>query len=448
MKKLFIPIILLLALFCITSQLSAMIIDIQINGPDELKNQKDAINRTIETRCLASGIDTGKYNKLGIGINKLGDIYSFDAILDITPPKAFHKDMKSFAELTSTIDEMIASLFSLSQAEPSTPSEAVKDINLDFMATSITLLNSIIYVADNKNIYMVKDGYPTIWSTIKEVGPIFRIWPYQDSIIALCKHASTYNKDEFITYQIKDGVIVKNWTGVTLPMGNGLIRTDIRMIPDLTQEVNRWSSTKAVDGTPDLLPAYIDPLASVIAEIIPSLKDKELITFSSSTGNLLVYSHDMKNPKESSKSAWQKFTGAFTLSDIDKKSIWSSEARFSRLPLYLEQLYMEKNQDEAGGKQREIDYFIPPRITVADKSIVTIDNNQGLWRVLEKATSYKSCQIRVYTWNENDFVETSPLKSSLGYCADIAVNNDIILALIVTDKGTKIRTVSLKGNIK
>ena len=448
MKKLFVLIISFVALFGITSQLSAMVIDIQINGPDELKNQKDAINRTIETRCLANGIDTVKYSKLGIGINKLGDIYSFDAILDGTPPKAFHKDMKSYSELTSTIDEMIVSLFSPRLDQATTPSVDIKDINLDFMATSITLLNNNIYVSDNKNIYLIKDGNATIWSTIKEVGPIFRLWPYHDSIIALCKHASTYNKDEFITYQIKDGVIVKNWTGVALPMGDGLIRTDIRMIPDLTQETNRWSSTKAIDGTPDLLPAYIDPLASIMAEIIPSLKDKELITFSSSTGNLLVYSHDMKNPKESSKSSWQKFTGAFTLSDIDKKSIWSSETQFSRLPLYLEQLYVEKDQDGAGGKQREIDYFIPTRITVADKSIVTIDNNQGLWRVLEKATSYKSCQIRVYTWNENDFIETSPLKSSLGYCADIAVNNDIILALIVTDKGTKIRTVSLKGNIK
>ena len=448
MKRLFVLIISLFALLGIASQLSAMALDIQINGPDELKNQKDAINRTIETRCLANGIDTSKYSKLGIGINKLGDIYSFDAILDGTPPKAFHKDMKSFTELTTTIDEMIISLFSPRQDQITTPSIAIKDITLDFNATSITLLNDNIYVSDATNIYLIKNGNATKWHTIKEVGPIFRIWSYQDTVIALCKHAYTYNKDEFITYQIKDGAIIKNWTGVVLPMGNGLIRTDIRMIPDLTQEVNRWSSTKAVDGTPDLLPAYIDPLASVMAEIMPLPKDKELITFSSSTGNLLVYSHDMKNPKESSKSSWQKFKGAFTLSDVDKESIWSSETQFSRLPLYLEQLYVEKDQDEAGGKQREIDYFIPARIIVADKSIVTIDNNQGLWRVLEKSTSYKSCQLRVYTWNENDFIETSPLKSSLGYCADIAVNNDTILALIVTDKGTKIRTVSLKGNIK
>jgi hypothetical protein len=447
MKRLLVLIISLVALFGITSQLSAMAIDIQINGPDELKNQKDAINRTIETRCLANGIDTGKYNKLGVGINKLGDIYSFDAILDGTPPKAFHKDMKSFAELTSTIDEMIASLFSLKQGPVTTPSVAIKDISLDFNATSITLLNDNIYVSDNTNIYLIKDGNASSWWTLKEVGPIFRIWAYQDSIIALCKHTYTYNKDEFVTYQIKDGAIIKNWTGVVMPMGNGLIKTDISMIPDMTQETNRWSSTKAIEGTPDLLPAYIDPLASVMAEIMPWPNGKELITFSNSSGNLFVYSNNMKNPKESSKSFWQKFKGAFSLSDVDKNSLWSSETQFSRLPLYLEQIYFEKAADDPQGKQREVDYFIPPRIIVATNSMVTIDNNQGLWRVLDKVTSYKSCQIRVYTWNENDFIETSPLKSTLGYCPDFAVNNGLILALIVTDKGTKIRTVSLKGNI-
>jgi hypothetical protein len=448
MKRLFVLIISLVALLGIASQLSAMVIDIQINGPDELKNQKDAINRTIETRCLASGIDTGKYNKLGIGINKLGDIYSFDAILDGTPPKAFHKDMKSFAELTSTIDEMIASLFSPRPNQVTTPIVAIKDINLDFNATSITLLNDNIYISDNTNIYLIKDGNASRWWTLKEVGPIFRIWAYQDSIIALCKHTRTYNMDEFMSYQIKDGTIINNWTGVVIPMGNGLIRTDISMIPDLTQEPNRWSATKAIEGTPDLLPAYIDPLASVFAEIMPLPKDKELITFSTSSGNLLVFSHDMKNPKESSKGFCQKFKSAFTLSGVNKNSLWASQTQFSRLPLYLEQIYYEKNQDDPQGKQREIDYFIPTRITVVSNSIIAIDNNQGLWSVLDKVTSYKSCQIRVYTWNENDFVETSPLKSTLGYCPDIAVNNDSILALIVTEKGTKIRTVSLKENIK
>jgi hypothetical protein len=194
------------------------------------------------------------------------------------------------------------------------------------------------------------------------------------------------------------------------------------------------------------LPAYIDPLATVMAEIMPLPNGKELITFSNTSGNLLVYSHNMKNPKESSKSSWQKFKGAFTTSEVDKNSLWASETQFSRLPLYLEEIYIEKQRDDPDGRQKEVDYFIPPRIIVASNSIVTIDNNQGLWKVLQKVTSYKSCQIRVYTWNENDFIETSPLKSTLGYCADIAVNNDSIIALIITAKGTKIRTVSLKGN--
>ncbi len=448
MKKLSILIISIIALFGITSQLSAMAVDIQINGPDELKNQKDAINRTIETRCLARGIDTGKYNKLDIGINKLGDIYSFDAILDGTPPKAYHKDMKSFSELTSTIDEMISSLFSLTR--PPVAPAVTKDIRFDFKATSIVLLNENIYVSAKNTIYIIKDGKANAWWTCKGPGPIFRMWPYNDTIIALIKYNGGYNKDVFLTNQIKEGVTINTWTGVVLPMGNGLLQTDISMLPDLTQEINRWSSTKAVEGTPDLLPVSMDPLASVRADIMPWSDGKEIITFSSTNGKLRVYSKDMKNPKHSSKSSWEKFKGAFTFSDVDKKALWTSEIQFSRLPLYLEQIYIEKKSsasEDAESRETEIDYFLPPRIVVDSNSMITIDNNQGLWGVLDKVTIYKSCQIRVYTWNVNDFTETIPLRSTLGYGVDFAVTDDKILILIVTDEGTLLRTVSLKDNI-
>lgn len=451
MKKLFILIITVGAIFCITSQLSAMTIDTQINGPDELKNQKEAINRTVETRCLANGVDIGKFNNLGIHINKLGDVYSFDAILDTTPPKAFHKDMKSINDLTSTIDEMIASLFSVQPpSAPAAPAAKIKDTRLNFKATSIILLNDSIYVSGGNTIYLVNDAQATPWWSYKGPGPIFRMWPYKDTIIALIRYNGGYNQDVFVTHQIKDGAVINTWTGVVLPLGNGLAKADISMPPDLTQEINRWSSTKAVDGNPDLLPASMDPLASIRADIMPWSSGNEIITFSPTNGKLLVFSKDMKNPKESSKSWWQKTKDAFSLSDVDKKALWSSETQFSRLPLYLEQIYVERKttkSEDVESREQEVDYFLPPRIIVDSNHMISIDNNQGLWGMLDKVTIYKSCQIRVYTWNVNDFTETMPLRSTLGYCVDIAVNGDKILALIITDEETLLRTVSLKDNI-
>lgn len=451
MKKLFVLMISLGALFCITSQLSAMTINTQINGPDELKNQKDAINKTVETRCLANGVDIGKFNNLGIHINKLGDAYSFDAILDSTPPKAFHKDMKSINDLTSTIDEMISSLFSIQPpSAPVAPIAKIKDTRLNFKATSIILLNDNIYVSGDNTIYLINDGKATPWWSYKGPGPIFRMWAYKDTIIALVKYNGGYNQDVFLTHQIKDGAVINTWTGVVLPLGSGLAKADISMPPDLTQEINRWSSTKAIDGNPDLLPASMDPLASIRADIMPWSSGNEIITFSPSNGKLLVYSKDMKNPKQSSKSWWEKTKGAFTLSDVDKKALWASETQFSRLPLYLEQIYIEKKSstsEDAETREQEVDYFLAPRIIVDSNHMISIDNNQGLWGMLDKVTIYKSCQIRVYTWNVNDFTETMPLKSTLGYCVDIAVNGDKILALIVTDEGTLLRTVSLKDDV-
>ena len=451
MKKLFVLMISLGVLFCITSQLSAMTIDTQINGPDELKNQKDAINRTVETRCLANGVDIGKFNNLGIHINKLGDAYSFDAILDSTPPKAFHKDMKSINDLTSTIDEMIASLFTVQPpSAPITPIAKIKDTRLNFKATSIILLNDNIYVSGDNTIYSINDGKATPWWSYKGPGPIFRMWPYKDTIIALIRYNGGYNQDVFVTHQIKDGAIINTWTGVVVPLGDGLAKADISMPPDLTQEINRWSSTKAVEGNPDLLPGSMDPLASIRADIMPWSSGNEIITFSPSNGKLLVYSKDMKNPKQSSKSWWERTKGAFSLSDVDKKALWASETQFSRLPLYLEQIYIEKKSstsEDAESREQEVDYFLPPRIIVNSNYMITIDNNQGLWSTFDKVTFYKSCQIRLYTWDVNDFTETMPLRSTLGYCVDIAVIGDKILALIVTDEGTLIRTVSLKDNV-
>jgi hypothetical protein len=454
MKKSFILMLSLGVLFCIVSQLSAMTIDTQINGPDELKNQKDAINKTVETRCLANGIDIGKFNNLNIHINKLGDVYSFDAILDGTPPRAFHKDMKSINDLTSTIDEMIASLFTAQLSSvpviPVAPVAKIKDTRLNFKATSIILLNDNIYVSGGNTIYLVNDGQATPWWSYKGPGPIFRMWPYKDTVIALIRYNGGYNQDVFVTHQIKDGAVINTWTGVVLPLGNGLAKADISMPPDLTQEINRWSSTTAIDGSPDLLPITMDPLASIRADIMPWSTGNEIITFSPSNGKLLVYSKDLKNPKQSSKSWWEKTKGAFTLSDVDKKALWASETQFSRLPLYLEQIYLEKKSstsEDNESREQEVDYFLPPRIIADTNYMLTIDNNQGLWGILDKVTIYKSCQIRVYTWNVNDFTETMPLRSTLGYCVDIAVSGDKILALIVTDEETLLRTVNLKDDV-
>jgi hypothetical protein len=323
----------------------------------------------------------------------------------------------------------------------------IKDIELDFKATSITILNNNIYISDNKKtIYLLKDGNPSVWWTCKDKGPIYRIWAYQDSIMALVNHSQDFNNDVFVSYRIKDGEIIKTWNGAVLPMGKGLIWSDISMPPDLTEESNRWSATQVADGTPDLLFPGMDPLASLRAEVVPWCDGVEIIAFSGATGRLMVFSKDKTNPKKKSMGWWQKTKNALSGSE---DPIWSSEAQFSRLPLFIKQVYIEKTSKgmDAEPKEREVDYFIPPRILVDSGNMIAIDNNQGLWSIIDKATYFKSCQLRLYSWNGTDFTESFLMKSSFGYCVDITIKDGSVLALIVTDQGTKLRTVSLKANI-
>jgi hypothetical protein len=75
--------------------------------------------------------------------------------------------------------------------------------------------------------------------------------------------------------------------------------------------------------------------------------------------------------------------------------------------------------------------------------VMTIDNNAGLFGVLESSKNYKSCRIRSYSWSGTDFDERILFKTSLGYCTDIAIQNDMLLALIVKKKETLLTYTNL-----
>ena len=85
---------------------------VEITGPQELTSLKAGIEKSVITRCIAKGIALEKYQKITITLSKLGDIISYDALLDTKPVRAFHKDLKDTSALSATIDEMIDAIFS------------------------------------------------------------------------------------------------------------------------------------------------------------------------------------------------------------------------------------------------------------------------------------------------------------------------------------------------
>jgi len=399
---------------------------VQINGPDDLARLKPGIERSLQARLITRGIDLSTTGNLVVTISQMGANISFDAILATTPPKAYHKDIPSVDALSSTIDEMLTALFGSSSApEPAlkAPSarSATKSIELPYLLTSMTTRGDEVFVSDAGSIYKVKGDKAEVWWRIPEKDTIVRISAYQDSIIALTRHEKHFllnEPDQFISYRITDGRTTQKWNSAVVPSGNGLIAAVLKIAPDITFQSNRWSAPTPLEGQPAILPPGTDIIAATVQDVYPEHPGPETISFSPS-GKLQIAKA--------------------------KEIIWSSPTSFATLPTSLQEDYVTDSgsQDSVDDRKRTQYYFLPPRIVVSNGMVVTIDNNAGLFGVLEGGKVYKSCQIRSYVWAGEDFEERILYKTSLGYCTDIATQNDMLLALIVKKKGTNLTYTSL-----
>lgn len=392
---------------------------VQINGPDELAKIKPGIEQSIQARLIARGIDLSTPGNLTITLTQMGANLSFDAVLTAVPPRGFHKDIPGVDAVSSTIDEMLTEFFGPSEAPaPAAKAppvrSATKSIELPFQSTSIATMGETVFISDAGAIYKLQGDKTETWWTIPEKNTILRISAYQDSIIALTRHDRHFlinEPDQFVSYRIKEGRTVQKWTSAVAPIGDGLVSAALRIAPDITFQANRWTAPTTIEGRPIGLPAGTDIIAATIHDVAPRNPGPETITFSPS-GKLLISN--------------------------DKEIIWSSESSFATLPISLREDYIADAgaRDSADDRKRTQYYFLPPRIVVANGMVMTIDNNAGLFGILESSKTYKSCQIRAYAWSDMDFEERIIFKTSLGYCADIAVQDDLLLALIVKKKGS------------
>ncbi|HOO46641.1 MAG TPA: hypothetical protein PLM29_10460, partial [Deltaproteobacteria bacterium] len=66
---------------------------VEVIGTDDLVSLKAGIEKSIIARCISQGINLDANPELTITIFQLGDIISFDAVLDSQPPRAFHTDL-------------------------------------------------------------------------------------------------------------------------------------------------------------------------------------------------------------------------------------------------------------------------------------------------------------------------------------------------------------------
>lgn len=425
MKRALRSIIIFLGFILTPLALSAMETTVEVSGPDTLVPLKTAIEKSVPARCIAKGIDLSHYTKLTITLVQLGENISLDAILHSTPPRAFHKDLKGIDAVSPVLDEMIAALFftappSPAPAAPAPPSArpSIKTIDLGFQAVSVTAMESAVFLADEKTIYLLKDNTPSVWWQAPGRDQILRITAYQDSIIALTNH-----QDAFLTYRISNGRSVQEWPRAVMPIGNSLIAATLKIAPDDTFASNRWTSTSSIEGAPVTLPIGTDILATTMGDILPQEPGPEIITFSP--------------------------MGKLTIS-AGKTKLWNSEKEFARLPLSLKEEYFVRqfSDDDAAEIDTRIEYYyMPPRILIAGGMVIIINNNPGLWGmggIMQNLKIFSSSQILGYTWTTSDAEERVLAKTSLGYCADIATQGDSLLALIVKKKGSVLMFASLK----
>lgn len=415
MKNILVLLTLFLFFFGLHSA-SAMEVKVDIKGPKDLVELKDGISRTITARYLAKNISTDSDPALNVSIIQLGDTISLDAVLDTKPPRAFHRDLKGTGELSSAIDEMIAGIFTAQPAKNATEEEPVvrtplqashPEITLPFVATSFVVVDEMIYVSSKDSMYKIVSGKAVPYWKTPAASPIYRLYPYGRAVLAITEKGPTFH-----TYLIQDGAAAKSWDSCVIPVEGGLLASRIFTDRDFSDVTNRWSKAEIIEGTPVQIPEGQDILSMLLSDVTPAAGGVELVTFNGFS-NLTVLN--------------------------GSRSLWASDTKFSTLPLYL----ITKDKSLMTKKDPQIRYYLKPRILLKDKDIITIQNVEGLTRLLGNVKMFNSSRILAYTPAESEFTERELATIRNYYCADIALDKGNILALVVKKSTSFIQRIDL-----
>lgn len=401
-------------------------VGVDIKGPQDLAALKDGIGKTITARCLARNVSVPKETALNVSITQFGDIISFDAILGAEPPRAFHRDLKNTGEISPAIDQMISELFAPSPGKPSAAKEpsvqavtptAQPEYKFDFAATSMALVNDTLFVSSENTLFRIENGKATSYWTPPKSASIYRINPYNGSILAV-----TVRGTSFFTYLIKDGKTVKSWDRCVVPLKGSLVSSRIYTDRDIPDGVNRWAKAETIEGAPLQVPDNTDILSLLVADITPSADGDEFVSF-------------------------DKFNRLTVLSG--KKTVCTSETKFSTLQLYLQDKiptfhYTAQDDADVSEVNPVNRYYLRPRTLSQGKDIITFANDEGLTRFIGNFKMYDASRIVACTPNESELDERDLGAFKGYYCADIALGKGGVLALLVKKSTTLIQRIGLQ----
>ncbi len=399
-------------------------VSVDIKGSPEIAGLKDGIQKTITTRCLARGINLGNEPALSVSIIQMGDTISLDAVLDAKPPRAFHKDLKGTGELSAALDQMINEIFTPAppkaaptvKQETSAQTPPVKqhtEINLSFVATSMAIVGEVLFVSSEDTIFkMDNTTAKPYWTPVRD-SAICRLFTYKEGLIVVTKKAN-----EFFSYYIKDGQVEKTWDRCVVVSGDRLITSRLTSDFDVNDGMPRWQKAEAIEGNADILPGGTDILAMAVSDVSPAMNGEEVVTFDSFR-NLTITN--------------------------GSKTIWKSDTRAGTLPLYITSKRMNSGyQTRSKDHEQEIRYYLMPRILVQGENIITIINDEGLTRVLGNMKFYDGARVIVTAPDQNEFRERDLSLIRNYYCADIILDKNSVLALVVKKSTSYIQRIDLQ----
>jgi len=402
---------------CVPAYARGMEVTVEITGPQELSALKEGIAKTITARCITQGVPMEKYSRLSVSISKLGDVISYDALLDTAPPRAFHKDIKDASALSGTIDEMIKEILvgtGTGQAVPTpAPGQAPKAelgprTKLPFLPTSIAAVGERIFVSDAKMVYEISEGKASQVWTVRGNNEIMRISPYGDSLIVLAKL-----QDGFRTFLIKDGETKDSWNKAVIPLGPGLVSSTLRFDRIFGPPFYQWTRSSLEAGSSPLIPQGLDIASTIAADVMPSAGGVELISYDSSD--------------------------RLTISN-GKETLWTDVDATSITPQYIDEERRSGSNFEGYSPAR---YYLKPRIVTLGERIVTFRNDQGLAKMMSRLNLFNSSQILVYAPSPDGFSREVLTAFANGYCVDITVVQGKPAALIVQDKSAYVQYIGL-----
>ena len=397
--------------------LHAMEVAIEITGPQELTTLKAGMEKTIITRCVAKGIPLERYNKLSVTVSKLGDIISYDALLDTTPQRAFHKDLKDTSNLSGTIDEMIGAIFtetSKSQPASVTPTktavgqENVVKIKLPFVATSIASIGEKMFVSDNKKVYELKDEKASPLWPAPGKNEILRIYPYGESLIVLTKIMN-----EFKTFMIQGSETKERWNKAVIPLGTGLVSTNLMFDKVYGTTPYVWSQATQVTGSSPQILKGLDIISATLTGAETSSASPSVISFN--------------------------FDNRMVVSD-GKSILWTDDTDSGITPQFIEDELVLRGSPENEPPAR---YYLKPRIASLGPKIITFRNGQGSARMLPRLNLFEYTQILVYTPSGKEFNRYELAFFPDSYCSDITIAQGKVAALIVKNKNTYVQFLGL-----